>query len=134
MQLLRLAPALAEHNVHFVTVSADYLEQIPFGSFHSVPDATRWDRARMVRLAVHMAWLVLTIRPHVVVTTGAAPGWLAITFGRLAGARTIWIDSIANASRMSMSGESANRAADVWLTQWPHLARDEGPEYAGSVL
>jgi UDP-N-acetylglucosamine:LPS N-acetylglucosamine transferase len=134
VQLLRLAPALADHEVHFVSVSADYRDQIPFGSFHVVPDATRWDRVRMVRLALRMAVLVLAVRPQVVVTTGAAPGLLAIVLGRLVGARTIWLDSIANASRISMSGESANRFADVWLTQWRHLAEGDGPEYAGSVL
>ena len=24
--------------------------------------------------------------------------------------------------------------ADLWLTQWPHLAKDGGPQYFGSVL
>jgi nucleoside-diphosphate-sugar epimerase len=134
IQLLRLAPALADHEIHFVSVSEGDRDQIPFGLFHVVPDANRWDRVKVVRLAVRMALLVLAVRPHVVLTTGALPGWFAIVLGRLVGARTIWLDSIANASQMSMSGESANRFADVWLTQWPHLAQDDGPEYAGSVL
>ena len=33
-----------------------------------------------------------------------------------------------------MSGRVAGRVADLWLTQWPHLARDEGPFCRGSVL
>ena len=121
VQLLRLAPALVDHEVHFVSVSADDRDQIPFGSFHVVPDATRWDRLKTVRLAVRTALLVLAVRPQVVVTTGAAPGLLAIVFGRLVGARTIWLDSIANASRMSMSGESAKS----WSTERRVAARIE---------
>jgi hypothetical protein len=69
-----------------------------------------------------------------VVTTGAAPGYWAIRFGKLIGARTIWIDSIANAEELSMSGRLASKVADVCLTQWPHLDGEHGAQYAGSVL
>ena len=37
------------------------------------------------------------------------------------GARTIWIDSMANVDKMSMAGRLARRYSDLWLTQWPHL-------------
>jgi Oligosaccharide biosynthesis protein Alg14 like len=55
-------------------------------------------------------------------------------FGRFLGARTIWVDSIANIDVLSMSGQKAGRYADLWLTQWPELASPNGPEYRGSVL
>jgi hypothetical protein len=54
--------------------------------------------------------------------------------GRLLGARTLFIDSIANAERLSLSGHLACRHANLMLTQWPHLASNEGPQYRGSVL
>jgi hypothetical protein len=50
------------------------------------------------------------------------------------GSKTIWIDSIANVESMSMTGQKVGRFADMWLTQWPHLARPEGPFYVGAVL
>ena len=80
-----------------------------------------------------MFW-VLIERPHVIITTGDSPGFYAMVFGKLVGARTIWIDSIANAEELSMAGRRAARFADLWLTQWSHLAGDEGPNYKGSVL
>jgi hypothetical protein len=46
----------------------------------------------------------------------------------------VWIDSIANAERMSSSGLQARRFAHVWLTQWPALAVAGGPSYWGEVL
>ena len=73
-------------------------------------------------------------RPDVVLSTGAAPGFFAILFGKLLGARTIWVDSIANAEQLSLSGKKAGRFADLWLTQWPHLAQPGGPLYKGSVI
>jgi len=35
---------------------------------------------------------------------------------------------------LSLSGRRVGPWADLWLTQWEHLARPEGPEYRGSVL
>jgi UDP-N-acetylglucosamine:LPS N-acetylglucosamine transferase len=81
-----------------------------------------------------MFWLVLRLRPDVVFTTGAAPGLAAIVCGRAMGAKTIWVDSIANSEQVSRSGRHAGRVAHVWLTQWPALARTGGPEHWGGVV
>ena len=75
-----------------------------------------------------------TEKPDIVITTGAAPGYLALRLARLIHARTVWLDSIANVDQLSLSGLKVGRYADLWLTQWPHLAKPEGPHYAGSVL
>ena len=88
----------------------------------------------MMVLGLQLLWVLIRVRPHVVVSTGAAPGCLAILMGRVLGARTIWLDSIANVEAVSMSGRLVRRAAGLWLTQWPHLAVDEGPEFAGRVF
>jgi hypothetical protein len=69
-----------------------------------------------------------------VISTGAAPGLFGVAIGSLLGARTIWVDSIANGEELSLSGHRARRFADLWLTQWPHLASKDGPFYRGSVL
>jgi hypothetical protein len=63
-----------------------------------------------------------------VCTTGASPGYFAIRIAGLLGARTVWIDSIANAESLSMAGRLAGRCADVWLTQWDSLAADEADD------
>ena len=70
----------------------------------------------------------------VVISTGAAPGFFGLAFGKLLGARTIWIDSMANVEELSLSGRQVRRFADLWLTQWPHLARPDGPRYEGGVV
>ena len=55
-------------------------------------------------------------------------------FGRLLARKTIWVDSIANVDELSLSGQMSERFADLWLTQWQHLARPEGPKYVGSLI
>lgn len=132
-QLLRLRPAFENCRVTYVTVDKAYRQDIVGSRFFIVPDATRWNRLRLLSLAAKLIWILLRERPDVVVSTGAAPGYFAIRLGKLLGARTVWIDSIANVDRLSMSGERVGRYADLWLTQWPHLARPGGPTCAGSV-
>jgi hypothetical protein len=57
-----------------------------------------------------------------------------ILLGRLTGARTLWIDSIANSERMSSSGRLARKLAHRTISQWPEVATAEGVECWGSVL
>jgi Oligosaccharide biosynthesis protein Alg14 like len=134
VQLRRLAPVFDDFEVVYVTVVDSYRSQVPESRFHRVPDATRWNKFGLVLLALRTAWVIAVERPAVVLSTGAAPGYFAILFGRFFGARTIWIDSMANVENLSMSGAKAGRYADLWLTQWPHLARPFGPHFVGSVL
>lgn len=134
VQLLRLRPAFADCELSFVTVQSDYAAEVAGAAFHVVPDATRWDRWKLLRMAMQTAWIVLRVRPDVVITTGAAPGVIALRMGKWLGARTIWLDSVANVEAMSLSGQRVRRFADLWLTQWEHLAGPDGPTYFGAVL
>ena len=63
-----------------------------------------------------------------------APLRFGIWLGRLIGARTIWIDSVANAEVLSLAGRKIGPLTDLWLTQWPHLATKNGPLFHGSVI
>jgi UDP-N-acetylglucosamine:LPS N-acetylglucosamine transferase len=84
------------------------------------------------------AWDIFSLirreRPDLIMSTGAAPGVIAIMIGKILGCRTIWVDSIANSIELSMSGRIAGRFADLWLTQWEHLSKARGPHYWGSIL
>jgi UDP-N-acetylglucosamine:LPS N-acetylglucosamine transferase len=117
-----------------VTVDPAYRQELGSARFYVVNDATRWNRVGLVTCALRIIWVLVRVRPDVIVTTGAAPGFFAVIFGKLMRARTVWIDSIANADELSASGARVARFADLWLTQWPHLAREGGPHYEGAVL
>ncbi len=135
VELMRLAPAFEGRDVAYVSVAEELAKDVPGKRFYAVVDATRWDKLRLVQAALQVLFVLVRERPRVIITTGAAPGWFALWLGkRVFRARTVWLDSIANAERLSLSGERAGRVADLWLTQWPEVARADGPEYAGSVL
>jgi hypothetical protein len=134
VQLRRVVPAFANSEVVYVTVIDSYRSQVPENKFYAVNDATRWNKLALVFLALRLLWIIFKEKPGVVVSTGAAPGYFAILLGNMFGAKTIWIDSMANIEDLSMSGARVGRYADLWLTQWPHLAKSDGPHYAGGVL
>ena len=60
------------------------------------------------------------------IVEGAAGGYLAIRIARLFGARTMFIDSIANARELSMSARLSLKVADRVLCQWPRVAETTG--------
>lgn len=134
VQLTRLWPAFKGHEVVVVTVNQAYGSEVSADRFYVVNDATRWNKVGLVRLALRILWILIKERPNIVISTGAAPGYLGIRFGKLFRAQTIWLDSIANVEKLSMSGNKIGRHADLWLTQWPHLATETGPQFKGSVL
>ena len=134
VQLNRMTPAFEGHRLHWISTAPGLAAKVRDGEFTAVRDASMWDKPGLVVMAAQVAWQVLKFRPDVVVTTGAAPGFFAIMFGRILGAKTIWVDSVANAEELSLAGRKAKRWATHWLTQWPELASDDGPRFIGSVL
>lgn len=135
VQLLRLLPAFEGSDVAFATVVPEYREDVPGKRFYSFDNFSRFNKSRLLRVTFQLLRILLRERPDVVITTGAAPGLVAVVLSKiLFRSKTIWIDSIANCERLSSSGSSVRPFADLWLTQWPHLARKDGPVFWGAVL
>ena len=146
MQLRRLRPAWEGCDVAYATTHPDYRAEVVADvapgetppRFYSVTDANRWRRLALLRQLFQILRLLWRERPEVVVSTGAAPGYWALRVGKLLGARTVWIDSLANSAELSLSGRLAGSCADLWLTQWEELAgsvdRARGrPRFEGTV-
>lgn len=143
VQLRRLARAFEGCETVWASTDPALAARVAPERFFTVPEASRWDRIRLVWMALCVTWLVVRLRPTAIISTGAAPGYIALRVGRLLGARTVWVDSFANAAELSLSGRKALAFADLTLTQWPRLgqrlAAGEAPKrgtayYAGSVL
>lgn len=135
IQLRRLRPAFDGWSRVYACTNTGYRSTIDRDEhFFGVPEATRWNKLRLLHQAVIVLWIVLRTYPEVVVSTGASPGFFAMLFGRLLRKKTIWVDSIANVDELSLSGRQARRFADLWLTQWQHLEQPGGPRYFGSLV
>ena len=139
VQLMRLRPAWEGMDVTYVTTDPGLRQTLvgadaPAPDFRVITEGNRWHKRKLIKQLFELAFIMARLRPDAVITTGAAPGYFALRLGRMFGARTVWIDSMANAEELSLSGQQAHRHADLWLTQWEHLAKPEGPQFLGSVL
>ena len=134
IELMRLRPAFSHHKVSYLTTNKKMVINNYKLTIITVTDANIWRKYSLLKLSFEVLIVVLKIRPDVIITTGAAPGFFAILFGKLLRAKTIWIDSIANSEELSLAGRRIGRWADWWLTQWPSLTSSKGPFFIGSVL
>lgn len=125
IELMRVVPAFQAHDLNFVSTNKSFAETVKGYQFFSVSEASQWEKLKLILLAYQMFRIILSVRPKLVISTGAAPGLMGIIAGKAIGAKTIWIDSIANVDRISLSGRIALYFADRLYTQWPHLSNSK---------
>ncbi len=109
-------------------------DDVPIGNEVLVTDFSRTNWWKM--FVAFFEFIKVLGKPDVkwVVTTGAAPGLLALIIARCCFKKTIWIDSIANTSKISASGGVAKYFSNVTLTQWEHLEGCGRVEFMGRVI
>jgi UDP-N-acetylglucosamine:LPS N-acetylglucosamine transferase len=135
VELRRIMPAFAGTEVFYVSTEAEADADLAPARYYAVVNVTRKSRLAFLGTIRQIWAIVRTERPEVVVTTGAAPGFVALALAKLlCRSRTVWIDTVAHTEGLTLSGRLARPFADAWLVQWPHLARPGGPEYWGAVL
>jgi hypothetical protein len=133
VQLLRLMPLFNSNEVTFISTNSDMTKTLDGQKFYAVPDSNRQNKIALIKCCLSVSWFVLSERPRIIVTTGAAPGLFGIVIGKLLGLKTVWIDSIANVEKLSLSGVIASKIADRVYTQWEHLAQPN-IIFAGNII
>jgi UDP-N-acetylglucosamine:LPS N-acetylglucosamine transferase len=135
-QLLSISEIWKDKDFFFVTsldVAAQNLKNQ--GRVYITGECNREHLIKTLGILWKSFWIVLQERPNVVISTGAAPGFLMCFWGKLFGARVIWLDSIANACKLSMSGQMIRPFADLMLSQWPDIsAKYPKVQYVGEVI
>lgn len=132
--MLLLRPAFDDAEMHFVSTAIEFAEHAGISEADVVRDFNRHKPIDGLLCLLALLRIIRRVRPDVVISTGAAPGLVGLAVAKLFGARTIWVDSVANSDQLSLSGRIAGRFADLWLTQWEHLVSERGPRYFGSLL
>lgn len=135
-QLLLLEEVWRKRDHFFVTVrkyAVDVLHE------HSVVYITDWANRRnpvkLVKVTVQCLRILLTERPDVVLSTGAALGCVMCILGKLLGAKIVWVDTISHVDTLTLSGKIVRHFADVFLVQWAELSRKyDRVLYVGSVV
>jgi UDP-N-acetylglucosamine:LPS N-acetylglucosamine transferase len=135
-QLRRVASAWAGHTTFWITTTPVVYDALrKEGGVYVVGECNRQHLLNVALVLLRCARAVSKERPDVVISTGAAAGCIVCLLGKLLGAKVIWLDSITNVRRLSLSGRLVRPFADLFLVQWPELAeRHRGIEYVGAVI
>ena len=135
-QLLKIAQVVEGYEAFVVTTSDAVRKNLTqFGQVHVVGECNRQHRLQVVKVFLRCWRILRRERPDVVLSTGAAPGCLCCFLGKLGGAKIVWVDSITNVGRLSLSGWLVRYIADLFIVQWAELAQKyRGAEYVGTVV
>jgi UDP-N-acetylglucosamine:LPS N-acetylglucosamine transferase len=133
VQLLRLSNAFKDMEVIYVSTSENMAQTVPGNKYYTVPDSNRRDKLNLLKTLVKINKILTIEQPDIIISTGASPGLVALLMGKVRGIKTIWVDSIANVEKLSLSGKIASKFVDRIYTQWPDLANNK-IVYAGNVL
>jgi len=131
-QLQRLDFMFSKYKTYYVTTNKDVISS----GYHCyyVIDANKNDKFRLIALFFQSLLIFIKTRPDIVITTGAAPGFMMVLIARIFNKKSIWIDSIANADELSLSGKLSKRFSTYTLSQWRQVAEKEGVLYKGGLL
>ena len=138
VQLMRLKSLfLRLDNVTYCSTEATYDINLysHIEKYRYIPDCNRGNIFQIMHTFIKALLLLFRLKPKIVISTGALPGLIVVILAKtIFKSKTIWIDSIANAEEMSLSGQLAKRFSGLWLTQWKHIEAEEGPRFLGSVI
>lgn len=133
-QLTALRPAWEGRLVRYACTTAINQEKLGITNFSQIPDCNRNTVQKIFASVPAYIRVFRQFRPTTIVSTGALPGLFFIIMGKLTGAKTVWIESIANSEKLSLSGTVASYLVDSFFVQAEHLADGKRHIYAGSVL
>ena len=135
-ELLRLSDSWRDYETFFVTtVPVVQNELKSTGKIYVVGECNRNNIGRVILVLLRCIKIILKERPGIVISTGAAAGCMTCFLAKILGAKIVWIDSITNVERLSLSGRMVRYIADLFLVQWPELmSKYRKVEFAGTLI
>jgi len=135
-QLLIMVQSWSKYEPVYIStskVAASKLSQL--GKTYIVGECNRKTPFKCLAIFFRCLSIIINERPDYVISTGAAPGLFICVAAKLMRAKVVWVDSIANVKKLSMSGMIVRPFADLFLTQWPELRNPAKKiEYYGGLI
>lgn len=135
IQLNKICDGLQQRKNHSIVyaVPAALFKSKQDKKLYTIIDVSADNKWKLIPCALQILYILLKERPDTIISTGAAPGVLAIFLGKVFRIKTIWVDSIANVKQLSRSGCMVKKHASVFLTQWQNL-EDDIAQHKGAIL
>lgn len=132
-EMLQLMEAFKGHKTFFITFKEESSKDLKNAYF--VKDPKRNPFKIFINI-LQTIRILLKEKPDVIVTTGAGISIASCFFGKLLGAKIIYIEGYARVNTKSLTGKIIYPIADVFLVQWKSLVKAYGKkaQYKGSVF
>ena len=123
-QMMLLKPLLDRFGGFVLTERTAYSAGAPGVRIHYLIQANRRELLcipKVIANTVISAWVLLTERPNVVISTGALATIPMCLLIKLFGGRLVFIESFAKSTSPTLSGRFLHRFADRCYVQWPTM-------------
>ena len=135
-QVLSISRAWEKYSAFYVSTSPTVASSLSKrGRFYIIEESGRGRFLRTFKCFAQCFKIVLKEKPDVIISGGSGCGSFLCIIGKMFGSRSVWLDSIANLDRMSLSGRITRPFVDLCIVQWPrHVNRHRNVEYWGKVI
>ncbi len=135
-QILKVTDCFENYEKILVTTSEVVKDKLlEIGDVYCIGESNHDHPIKCLKVMIHCLKILIKERPGIIISTGAAGGCMMCLLGKVCGAKVIWIDSITNVKRLSLSGRIVRNFADLFLVQWPELSEKyKRTEYAGCLV
>lgn len=123
-ELMCLRSIAEEHDTFYVTEEGGQAGDSSLKHLYLLPQINRRQKdfcRRFLKLLVSAGKIMLREKPDVVVTTGALISFPFCLYGKLMGAKVIYLESFARVNDRSLTGKLVYPFADLFLVQWESL-------------
>lgn len=136
MQMLALQPAWRDLPHTWVTLpAADTLALLASENVVFAHSPTNRNIKNLLRNLLLAQRVVRHQRPQVILSTGAGVTVPFFFFGKLTGARLVYVESLTRVTEISLTGKLVYRLCNRFFVQWPDAAAVRRRiEFAGRVL
>ena len=123
-ELMCLKPIAQEHDTFYVTEEGGQARDSSLEHVYLLPQINRRQKDflwRFMKLMVSAGKIMYREKPEFLVTTGALISFPFCLYGKLMGAKVIYIESFARVNDRSLTGRLVYPIADLFLVQWESL-------------
>lgn len=134
-EMLQLIESLDGHDFFFITTESIRTNHLSHKKY-LLRNVQRWNPLSFISAAFRVAVVLSREKPDLVISNGAGIAVPAIAMARLLGIKTVFVESLCRAVRLSPTGMAVLPLSNVFLVQWEELV-DRYPkrvEYWGRVI
>lgn len=125
-ELMCLKQIADSNETFYVTEKGGQAQDFKNDKLYLFPQINRKERLfvpKFIGLMIGSLKTIITERPKVLISTGALLSVPFCVWGKLCGAKIIYIESFARVEDASMTGKIMYRWADLFLVQWESMLK-----------